>query len=337
MEFGDWYLYWFKNYRAEGLRKASIEKYMLIYRRYVKYGFAKLEIEKIQRSDIQKFVHEFGKTHAKETVKRVADDIRASLDDAMIDNLIPGSPYVHIELFYTEKAMTAQQKKAKRDKKKWLEIDEYQRLKNFLVLWLAHYLDSDATSLRKDGRSYDNEMPVQFYVMVIYFALLSGCRLSEILGLTIDDINFETGIISINKTWDYKYYNEFADTKNISSLRDIKIPDELLKETKRWIEWRKQYNTFDEKRPLFVAKYRNFIDSTLNQILTRLLKLCAIERISFHKLRHTHASILIAQGISLQVVAKRLGHSDTQMIQRIYGHLLKSVDESETEKILGLL
>lgn len=79
------------------------------------------------------------------------------------------------------------------------------------------------------------------------------------------------------------------------------------------------------------------INGTINLFLREIFNKLNIEPISLHKLRHTQASILIAQKVSLQVVAKRLGHTDTSMIQRIYGHLLESVEEEENKKLLELI
>ncbi len=46
--------------------------------------------------------------------------------------------------------------------------------------------------------------------------------------------------------------------------------------------------------------------------------------ISFHGLRHTWASHAVMRGVPLMVVAKNLGHSDTRMVERHYGHLAPS-------------
>jgi integrase len=45
---------------------------------------------------------------------------------------------------------------------------------------------------------------------------------------------------------------------------------------------------------------------------------------SFHALRHSYASLMIMAGAPLMVVAKNLGHSDTRMVERHYGHLAAS-------------
>jgi integrase len=47
-------------------------------------------------------------------------------------------------------------------------------------------------------------------------------------------------------------------------------------------------------------------------------------RISFHGLRHTWASLTVMAGAPLMVVAENLGHADTRMVQKFYGHLSKS-------------
>lgn len=52
--------------------------------------------------------------------------------------------------------------------------------------------------------------------------------------------------------------------------------------------------------------------------------LAGVERLTFHELRHTYASTLIKARVPLYVVAKQLGHGDTRMVERYYGHLAPS-------------
>jgi integrase len=49
-----------------------------------------------------------------------------------------------------------------------------------------------------------------------------------------------------------------------------------------------------------------------------------IEPVVFHELRHTYASDLIKRGVSLLIVAKQLGHADTRMVEKHYGHLAQA-------------
>jgi integrase len=53
----------------------------------------------------------------------------------------------------------------------------------------------------------------------------------------------------------------------------------------------------------------------------RACALAEINRFGFHQLRHSAASRWITLGVSLKVVAEQLGHVDTTMVERYYGHL----------------
>lgn len=53
------------------------------------------------------------------------------------------------------------------------------------------------------------------------------------------------------------------------------------------------------------------------------------QRTRAHTMRHTHASVLISAGRPLQAVARRLGHQDSQVTERVYSHLLVEVDDAD--------
>jgi integrase len=55
-------------------------------------------------------------------------------------------------------------------------------------------------------------------------------------------------------------------------------------------------------------------------IMKQLCKVTDI-KITFHELRHTYASMLVEAGIPLFVVAHQLGHANTKMVEKHYGHL----------------
>lgn len=78
-------------------------------------------------------------------------------------------------------------------------------------------------------------------------------------------------------------------------------------------------------------------NSTINNRLKKYCQLAKIPIITLHGLRHTHASVLIANGISIQVVAKRLGHANSITTQNTYIHLLKSTEQKANEKITSIL
>ena len=55
--------------------------------------------------------------------------------------------------------------------------------------------------------------------------------------------------------------------------------------------------------------------------------------VSFHALRHTHASMLIAAGVDILTISRRLGHSKAAITLDVYGHLVSGADEAAAEAI----
>ena len=59
--------------------------------------------------------------------------------------------------------------------------------------------------------------------------------------------------------------------------------------------------------------------------------------VSFHSLRHTHASTLIRAGVDILVISRRLGHSKASITLDIYGHLIEGADAAAVRAIEGVL
>jgi integrase len=55
--------------------------------------------------------------------------------------------------------------------------------------------------------------------------------------------------------------------------------------------------------------------------------------LSPHSLRHTHATLLIAEGVSIPTVSRRLGHSSIATTSKIYVHAIQSADEIASDII----
>lgn len=84
-------------------------------------------------------------------------------------------------------------------------------------------------------------------------------------------------------------------------------------------------------------KYMAIYNSTVNVYISKWCDKAKVPRISFHGLRHTHASLLIANGVSIQSVADRLGHADTTTTQKVYIHLLKKLKAKDDQKIQRIM
>ncbi len=174
---------------------------------------------------------------------------------------------------------------------------------------------------------------------IVYVALFTGMRKGEIMGLEWQDIDFEKGIINIERTSQYVSGIGVItkEPKNETSKRVISAPQTLLQLLKQYktcqTEQRmKVANLWQESNRLFTTCNGSpmFPDSISNWFCD-FIKENNLPHITFHGLRHTSASILIDQGLNIKAVSNRLGHANTSTTMNIYAHALKSADKQAAD------
>ena len=202
----------------------------------------------------------------------------------------------------------------------------------------ARYLDEyQAIDLLKHLESE----PLQ-YKVIITLLLYSGMRRGELCGLEWNDIDFDGCIIDINKSSLYLrnkgIYND--ETKNVSSNRVIKIPlfvMQLLSEHRKTqlIERFRLGDQWIESNKLFTQWNGSPIHpDTISSWFSKFVKRNNLSDITLHSLRHTNASLMIANGVDIRTVSKRLGHAQVSTTTDIYSHAIKSADERAAD-VLG--
>jgi integrase len=76
---------------------------------------------------------------------------------------------------------------------------------------------------------------------------------------------------------------------------------------------------------------------SLSQLFDRIVQCSHVPRIRFHDLRHTHASLLVANGVSIKVVTERLGHAHPGFTMHTYQHLLPGMSATAAEQFATLV
>jgi integrase len=154
------------------------------------------------------------------------------------------------------------------------------------------------------------------------FLFLSGCRMSEAIGLRWQHVDFERGEIciceSLGRLLDKTYERVRKSTKT-GSVRFLGINAELTKVLEQVSPARTNSEELVFKNPTGT----NYIDC--RNFRHRWKKVLAAANIPYrrpHIIRHSFASHAIEQGIPLTGVAYLLGHSDTRMVATTYGHLV---------------
>ena len=177
-----------------------------------------------------------------------------------------------------------------------------------------------------------------YYKIPFYIGWYTGMRGGEVLALTWDDVDFETKTIRVNKTHTQAFGEVHITTpKTPNAVRNILVGDKLLDILKIWRERQiknaKKLGISPPEEICTRLSLEPIKASNLGQQCIKLRKQLGID-FHFHCLRHTHATILIKNGVSIKEVQSRLGHKSIQTTLDIYTHIkahetVKSVDVFE--------
>lgn len=168
------------------------------------------------------------------------------------------------------------------------------------------------------------------YYFACKFLALTGCRVGELSALTPEDIDGR--YIHINKTWSQA--GGITAPKTASSVREIFITPELADLLRTFKEWRLLYIMAHKIRPqtLFFSSWGGPMTSfRLGQVLSGLE---SPKHLHPHIFRHTHVSLLAEQGVSLETIARRLGHTTSKTTREIYFHVTEKL-KARDEEILA--
>ena len=252
-----------------------------------------LMLKDITHENYQEFLNKVAENHAKETVKKYHTYVKAAWKYAIRNNILSVNPAEGAILKGVDS-------KTKKEELKFLSLDEFKALEEALV---------------KDIRA---DYTTRY---IILFSMYTGARFGECLGLTWDCVDFENEKIKIEKGFDYQFTNDFTKGKTKSSKRTIDVSQRIL-------------TLLDElprnKNVVFERVSNNAVNKSLQKALLRAgIK----KKVTFHALRHTHASILLSKGVQLLTVSKRLGHADPNITLQTYAHILDEMKDSESDKI----
>jgi integrase len=166
------------------------------------------------------------------------------------------------------------------------------------------------------------EEPVRTMVLC---AVLTGMRRGELLGLKWDDIDFERNRIHVRRSL---WRGQLISPKSRRSRRAIDLAPTLKAALAR-LPSRFKGET------VFTAADGGRIDpdNFINRDWARTLRRSRLRRIRFHDLRHTYASLLIAQGAHPKYIQVQLGHASIQTTLDRYGHLMPDTHAAEARKL----
>ncbi len=287
---------WIKLYKEKAVRKVTLDKYYLTHRK-IKELAPELHMNELTRQSYQKLLNNYATTHEKQTTLDFHHHLKAALVDALDEGLLEHDP--------TRRAIIKGVDPSNK-KNKFLNLYELQKLLRHLDL--------------------GDELNWDWFILLIS---KTGLRFAEALALTPEDFDFERQQIIVNKSWNYKTpIGNFQKTKNESSNRVVMVDWHLMNQFKSLIRNK------ESDWPIFVPHNKRVFNSTVNGLLEKYCYKLDIPTISVHGLRHTHASLLLYEGVSVASVAKRLGHANTTTTQETYIHIIEELENKDNDKVL---
>lgn len=167
------------------------------------------------------------------------------------------------------------------------------------------------------------------------FLVLSGLRFGEAAALLRTDVDFEERVIHVTKNYD-SIHDLVTTPKTRTSIRDVYMQDELYRLCRR-IMVRTESDVIvhlnsvgllfpgnNGKHAQFFA-YNKYLKETANKAIGR--------EITPHTLRHTHASLMMENGMDVDSISRRLGHTNSKVTREIYLHVTEKMKQREREKI----
>lgn len=298
---------WYETFRKgehSGYNDEEIERSV----RFAEKNFPGIKFKDLSRRMYQKSINKYAATHATASVRKIHMYMKDCIQDALQEGIIYKDP--------TYKIKTTGKVKAKDEELKFLSQADTQHLSRYILKDLK-------------WRYISRHM--------ILFALATGCRFSEVCGMTWDCVDLENKTVRVNKKWDYHNAKDFGPTKTESSRRVITIDDETVK----WLTHLKAEQSEqkaklkDDPNPhnlVFVGKnYQLITNNAVNKALRSLADKLKIKSVTFHALRHTHASIQLYNGRSISWLSKRLGHKNIMTTYKTYIHIIDELFDKETE------
>lgn len=211
-------------------------------------------------------------------------------------------------------------------------VDRPKAVKKEITVWNVEEVRQFLKYAKKSGR----------YYIAFLLAITTGMRQGEILGLRWKDVDFENGCVRITQTLSSDGKELLPYTKTKSGSRTIDLTEETVTALKKhWLFIRGEREKNRSYKNLDLVVCTEFgtptHKSNIRRVFKSIIKKSDIPKIRFHDMRHTHATLLLLQGVNPKIVSERLGHTDVRITLDTYSHLLPSMQRDTAIKFGKML
>ena len=314
MTMDQWFQEWLEKYMVN-IKSSTRDNYEQKIRLYLSPAMGKVKLKDLSTHMIQSIISEYVNPTLRTTpdlsaksIKDTFSVLRTCLDQAVLTGLIPRNPMQGTKLPPVRKNTRS------------IHPFTEEELKTYLTMIEGHK-----------------------HELLFQFALYTGMRQSEILGLTWSNIDWENHKILVDKQMAKKKNAKgepvFEETKTDKERFIAVGPDAIacLEKQQDIVDRMRQTagaSCWEEHDLVFPNATGNKLSyRTVYDCHKRIVKKMGCEDTRFHDLRHTYATACIKSGVDIKTLQDNLGHSDVQTTLNIYSHVFDSMKEASAHQV----
>ena len=304
MTFGEWLDHWYETYSKPSIRPRTQRTYEGYIRLYIKPKLGGIPLNKLTTNDIQQFCawmksddHMGGGSIADSQIRNCFSLCHRALEKARAEHLILRDPTNECKL-----------SPVRYEEMKILSRESMQKL---LI-----------------------QAKEENYYELFLLELATGLRLGEIAALQWNDLNLTTGELRINKQAGTSGPDVvICEPKTKAAVRTLILPPSVLKVMR-------EYRARVDSRWMFPSPKKEdspMRPSSIHQRLHRILDHAGCDRVRFHDLRHTFATLALQNGVDVKTVSGMLGHFSAGFTLDTYAHVTTAAQKEAArtmEKVL---
>lgn len=331
IKFSDYAEYWFLTYKKGKIEPSSYTRLYRVFDSQIRNTLGDKNIGDIRTSDIQKIIDEYANPTKEDTkalalsgLKKIVQFLNPCLKMAVKEGIIQSNPCEDVILPSESYILTETKQQCSLSDKE---------IENFRIVALEKMEYSDEYKTRN--------------ALVLLLILNLGLRAGEALALEWTDVDFDAGLIYINKTLQCGIKNSNKDEQNayISKIKKstkTKAGKRVLQINDRVKFYLKELQAYDSRNDI-VSKYvccnnLGAINNhrNLQYCLNRICQRADIQKhITLHTLRHTFGSTLLRNGIGIEVISKLMGHANITITYTKYIHTIQE-EEAKAMKLVKI-
>lgn len=296
---GEWLDEWIIVYKSD-LTEGARSKYTSDIKNNIKPYIGSIKLQTLNPHQIQKMLNALKAKHAKKSLMCIKGTLHAALQQAYYNGMIASNP--------ADKVTVPKGGIAKRD----------------INPLTQGQVDVFLKCIK--GSEYE---------FVFKAALFTGMREGELMGLCWSDIDFENGTITIDHQMKRgnggRYYLDETKTHSVRVISPGASVMKMLKDYKKIQSERilRAGNLWDDKEfpgLVFTNAFGKFYGkNTLLHNVSKAAEKAGVKKFRFHDLRHTFATLWLANGGDLFTLSKVLGHSTIRLTSDTYSHYTEDI------------